>query len=208
MKFLRLVYFICFIGSSTTLIQGQPTQFNINQYKQFLQSHQNMLTSELLDMHDAGLFKGNINLNYQDALYYDTISLKYALTDYEKFLMQRHGFMVTERLRFPSYGRAFLDIYHKDLPVFISTDAILHAYHISYDRILKTVELEILIDRVTTLLNDLHAKMPQLAARYAANPQMNKMLRDVDIYLTVPRKLLNPSANLLYSDITTKLNAV
>ena len=208
MKFLRLFCFICFIGSSTTLIQGQPTQFNINQYKQFLQSHQNMLTSELLDMHDAGLFKGNINLNYQDALYYDTISLKYALTDYEKFLMQRHGFMVTERLRFPSYGRAFLDIYHKDLPVFISTDAILHAYHISYDRILKTVELEILIDRVTTLLNDLHAKMPQLAARYAANPQMNKMLRDVDIYLTVPRKLLNPSANLFYSDNTTKLNEV
>ncbi len=208
MKFLKLYCSIFLISFPTLTVQAQPTQFNINAYRQFLQANQNMTTSQLLNMHPAGLFNGNLNLNYQDALYFDTIAMRYNLTDYEKLLLQKNGFMVTERLKFPSYGTSMLDVYHKDLPVFVSADAILHAYHISYDRILKTVELEILIDRVTSLLNSLHAKMPQLAARYEAFPQMNKMLRDVDLYLTVPRRLLNPSANLYYVDNSTKFNEV
>lgn len=208
MKFLKLFYSIFLFSFPNLTVQAQPTQFNINAYKQFLQANQNMTTSQLLDMHPAGLFKGNLNLNYEDALYFDTIAMSYNLTDYEKLLLYKNGFMVTERLKFSSYGTSLLDVYHKDLPVFVSADAILHAYHISYDRILKTVELEILIDRVTSLLNSLHAKMPQLAARYAAFPQMNKMLRDVDLYLTVPRRLLNPSANLYYADNSTKFNEV
>ena len=208
MKILKFFQLVLLLVLLPILIKAQPTQFNINEYKQFLQSHQNMVTSQLLEMHPAGVFKGNLNLDYQDALYFDTISQKFNLTNYEKLLIQKHGFMATERLKFPSYGTSMLDIYHKDLPVFVSADAILHAYHVSYDRILKTVELEILINRVTGLLNSLHSKMPQLAAKYAAYPQMNKMLRDVDLYLTVPRRLLNPSANLYYADNQTKLNEV
>ncbi len=53
-------------------------------------------------------------------------------------LIKKNGFMVSERLfKYSSFGDAFLDIYHKDLPVFVSTDAILHAFHISYDRYFK-----------------------------------------------------------------------
>ena len=208
MKILKLYFFTLLLTFLPQRIQAQPTQFNINTFKQFLQSNQNMVTSQLLEMHSAGIFKGNLNLNYEDVLYFDTIAAKYNLTNYEKLLIQKHGFMATERLKFPSYGTSMLDIYHKDLPVFVSADAILHAYHVSYDRILKTVELEILINRVTGLLNSLHSKMPQLAAKYAAYPQMHKMLKDVDLYLTVPRRLLNPSANLYYADNSTKLNEV
>ena len=76
--------------------------------------------------------------------------------------------MVSERLSKGSFGDAFLDIYHKDLPVFISTDAILHAFHVSYDRILKDIELAVLIDKLSTLLEQLHSQMPQLESKYSS----------------------------------------
>ena len=109
--------------------------FNIEQYNHFLQSHQNMGSSQLLEMHDAGSFKGNVNVKYNNALYFDSIGIKYNLTNHEKELIGKNSFMVSERLSQESFGGAFLEIYNRDLPVFVSTDAILHAFHISYDRI-------------------------------------------------------------------------
>ena len=101
-----------------------------------------------------------------------------------------------------------LEIYEKDLPVFVSTDAILHAFHISYDRILKDVELGILIDRITNLLQMLHNNLPALAANYSAYPEMSTMLRDVDVYLTVPRKLLDQNAAPYFPENTSKINEI
>jgi len=187
--------------------------FNTEQYKTFLQSHQNMNSSQLLEMHDAGGFRNKNNTNYYGALYFDSIAIKYNLTNFEKNLIQDYGFMVSERLSQESFGNAFLDIYNKDLPVFVSTDAILHAFHISYDRILMDVELGILIDRVETILNQLYSSLPQLHNTYSSNPEILQMLNDVDVYITVPRKLFDETATAFYSennavvdDIITQIN--
>ena len=111
------------------ITNAQTNQFSIEAYKQFLNSNQNLTTSQLLDMHPAGVFKGDLNLQPQDALYFDSISIKYNLTDYEKSLVKKNGFMVSERLSMHTFGEAFFDIFQKDMPVFVSTDAILHAFH-------------------------------------------------------------------------------
>ena len=79
LKFFRVTFLLIFFP---LLITAQPTQFNINEYKQFLQSHQNMVTSELLELHPAGVFKANLNVDYQTAYYFDSISIKYNLTYY------------------------------------------------------------------------------------------------------------------------------
>ena len=189
------------------------SNFTTEQYKQFLQSHQNMNSSQLLEMYDAGGFRDKINLNYINALYFDSIAIKYNLTGYEKSLIQNYGFMVSERLSEESFGTAFLKIYNKDLPVFISTDAILHAFHISYDRILMDVELGILIDRVETILSQLYSSLPQLQSKYSSDPAMLQMLKDVDVYITVPRKIFDesttayyPENNSVVDDIITQIN--
>jgi len=61
--------------------------FNLEDYIQFLQSHQNMSTEELLQMHPAGYFTDQINANYGDALYFDTLDGYYNFTEYEKSLI-------------------------------------------------------------------------------------------------------------------------
>lgn len=192
----------------SAILIAQSTQFNINLYKQFLQSHQNMLTPELLEMHPAGVFNGNINLNFQDALFFDSINSKYNLTAYERSLIQKNGFMISERLSRNTFGESFLEIYHKDLPVFVSTDAILHAFHRSYDRILKHVELGFLIDNLTSLLQTMHTNMSSLHSAYGNNPQMMRMLRDVDVYLTVPRKLLGLNVSPFYPQNNSEINTI
>jgi hypothetical protein len=183
------------------------SNFSLDAYKQFLQNHSNMVTQDLLQLHPAGIFKADINQNYQDALYFHQIDSAYNLTPYEKNLINKNGFMVTERLARHTFGQPLLEIYHKDLPVYISSDAILHALHQSYDRILKDVELGLLISKVSTLLTQMHQKMPQLAARYALKPDMLRKLKDVDVYLTVARRLIsNTQVPSFYSDVASEID--
>jgi hypothetical protein len=129
------------------------SNFNIQLYKEFLQSNQNMNTEQLMQMHPAGSFIGDLNFTYESARYFDSIKIRYGLTEYEESLIAQNGFVVSERLNKVSFGEAFLDIFHKDIPVYVSTDAILHAFHISYDRILTDIELGILIPRLKTFLS-------------------------------------------------------
>ena len=191
-----LILFIVCIISPYSISQSN---FNVNLYKEFLENHQNLEPEALMQMHPAGSFIADLNMTYEDARYFDSIKIKYGLTAYEEVLLAQHGFMVSERLSKISFGQAFLDIFHKDLPVYVSTDAILHAFHVSYDRILTDIELGILIPRLKTFLSMLHSNQYQLANAYSSYPEMEKSLKDVDVYLTVPLKLLGESVNPYYS---------
>ena len=209
MKIFRIISIYLFI---TLFFQSnlfsQEINFSIDAYKQFLSTHQNMNTDDLLKMHPAGLFEKKLNYDYQNAEYFDSIDTKYNLTYYEKSLLQKNGFMVSQRLSEMSFGSSLLKIFHNDLPVFISTDAILHAYHTSYDRILRDVELAILINDVKSILTQLHGKIYQLDSKYASNKSMLKMLKDVDIYLTVPLKLLGENTSPYYSSNASKIDTI
>lgn len=184
------------------------SNFNVNLYNEFLQNNQNLGPEALMQMHPAGSFVANLNIDYQNVRYFDSIDIKYNLTEFEKSLIESHSFMVSERLKRISFGEAFLEIFHKDLPVYISTDAILHAFHVSYDRILTDVELGILIPRLKSLLNTLHSNQYLLANSYSAIPEMETMLKDVDVYLTVPLKLLGENVNPYYSSNHSIINHI
>ena len=168
----------------------QSEQFSIDAYKAFLNSSKNLTPQELYALHPAGVFRAGVPIDVSGAAYLDSVSLKYGLTDDEKALLAKNGFVVTERLSYGSFGQALGDIYHKDLPVFVSTDALLHTIHLSYDDMLMATERHILIHDLDSLLGLLHDKLPALAAKYSVQPEMNQMINDVDVYLTVPRVLL------------------
>ena len=196
-KFLLVIILLLLLSNKSV---AQSTQFNMDEYKQFLQSHQNMPTSELLEMYNAGYFVDDLNLSLNDVRYLDSITEKCSLTDYEVSLLKKNGFFVSERINKTSFGQAFLEIFHRDLPVFVSTDAILHSFHISYDRILKDTELGFLIPKVKQLLQTLYSQQSLLSLKYGNIPGMMKMLMDVDVYLTVPLKLFELNISPYYPD--------
>jgi hypothetical protein len=190
MKKMALVFplFILFFCSSTTF--SQSNTFSVEAYKQFVETHQNMDGGELMQMHDAGIFLDQIPEQTQNPLYLDSIAIKYELTEYEKSLIEKNGFMVTERLKTITLGDALRDIFYKDLPLFISTDAILHSLHVSYDKILKDTELGYIIPKLTDILDKLQTQIPTLKTQYASKPGMTKSLEDVDLYIGMANLLL------------------
>jgi hypothetical protein len=208
MKVTLLFFFCLCFFCLLPAVQAQDSGFDVNMYKQFLQQHQNMGAEELMSLYPAGLFEKNVAQDNPDILYLDSIAIMYELTAAEKELLARHSFVVTERLQGDSFGKQLLDIYQKDLPVFVSSDAILHAFHSSYDRILKDIELACLIPRLKTLLQTMHEQLPELAARYAADANMQTMLQDVDLYLTMPRKLMDENVQPYFSDNLPMVNAL
>ena len=184
-----------FLAAAAHILAFQPAiaqtpSFDLSAYESFLQANADLSSGELMTTHRAGIFRNTIGAPFRTAQFGDSVQAKYTLTPHEAQLIERHGFMVTERLSFDSFGSAFLDVYTKDLPVFVSTDAILHALHMSYGRILRDTETLILSPRLDALLSELHEAVPDLADRYTGLAGMELSIRDLDVYLTVSRTLL------------------
>ena len=64
----------------------------------------------------------------------------FRLNSEELAVFKQNGFVVSERLLEPSFASLFYSIYSRDLPVFVSSDALLHAWHRSYDAMLEELE--------------------------------------------------------------------
>jgi len=191
-------FLIVFLLLSAVLISkpvlGQETPFDLAAYESFLNANSSLSASGLLGMYPAGDFRLETSSPFRTAFYSDSVRIKMGITPAEEKLGNAHGFFVTERLTFDSFGTAFREVYTKDLPVFISTDAILHAIHMSYDFILMDTESLVLEPKLRELLAGMHDAVPALQARYAGIPEMEQPLRDLDVYLTIPRTLLSTSA--------------
>ena len=194
-----------FFACAITFSQELPT-FDTTAFKQFLSSHQNLTTDQLQSLHPAGTFSAENHTAVTSAKYFDSINNHFNLTAGEQSLLTKHGFVVTERVKPYSFGNSFLEIYNNDLPVFVSTDAILHALHMSCDAILMQAESNVLSEKLDTLLSALHAQLPVIAAKYSSSPSMKQMVNDVDVYLTVPQNLLGKATAPAFSENTAIVN--
>jgi hypothetical protein len=78
------------------LAVAQPT-FDTSAYRQFLSSTKDIDAAGLQARYPAGTFTRTIG-GIPSIAYLDSIDGKLHLTDDEKILLRRHGFVVTERL--------------------------------------------------------------------------------------------------------------
>lgn len=184
----------------TSLLLSQSTNFNLDNYKSFLSTNKNLSSQELIKLYSAGEFLNKAESFNDNALFMDSVKIKYKLTEGELNLLKQNGFVVTERISDNDFRKIFLDVWKKDLPVYISSDAILHAFHRSYDNILKSVETNYLIPRIKLLLSTMHGKLQELESKYSSDQLLFTSLKDVDIYLTVPQKLLGVSVSPYFSE--------
>jgi hypothetical protein len=107
----------------------------------------------------------------------------------ELALFKRNGFVVSERLGAPSCTEMLYRIYVRDLPVFISADAVLHAWHRTFDVMLEEIETHCLAPTLDQLLADMAGQVPALHARHGKGP-LGDSVRDADFFLAVARSLL------------------
>ena len=122
--------------------------------------------------------------------YYDKIMKALALTAEEQSIYARAGIVGVDHGQRTTMASAYLGIYHRDLPVLITTDSILHAMHRSFDAILIQIEMNFLLPTIKKLLVDTRAAL-QAEAPALGNAQVEKSAEDIDLYLTVALNLLD-----------------
>ena len=190
-KFLCIVLLSCFWYAGFA-----QSNFSLREYKNYLKSTKNLTSEELSALHSFNKqYYSGIEEAFHDEryAYLDTIIEKYELTDDEMQLLQDNHFFVTERHSYHSFGSAFADVFHKDLPVFLSTDAILHALHKSYVEVLKDLEMFYLAPNLQQIADKLYDAFDELQFKYQAssNSHVQEALKDVDHYITMARSLIH-----------------
>ncbi|KAJ3040588.1 hypothetical protein HDV00_010768 [Rhizophlyctis rosea] len=157
-------------------------------------------SSEPLTASSKGSDIDQITFNPTTATYFDFInttpwSAVNNLTDSQLSLLKQTGFVVLNR-NLSSLGDFYHHAFKNDLPAYITPDAILHAYHRSFD----DLETHFLEPSLKALLNGMHRVLNETVSQYLANdesqaksPGLLRTFKDVDTFLTVARRLLFPS---------------
>lgn len=167
--------------------------FDIPTYNAFLKQSSTLTDIALLEQKKpATPYFSSIGLQNINYLYLDSIKLKYNLTEGELALLGKNNFVVSERMSFVTYADAFRDVFCKDMPIFLSADAVLGTFHQSYDEVLIDVESTMLQPLVKEIVDDMRGAFPVIAEKYGALPQN---VKDVDLYLTVAA-ILSKSSNV------------
>ncbi|MBU1220868.1 DUF3160 domain-containing protein [Myxococcota bacterium] len=106
----------------------------------------------------------------------------------ELAMFSKNGFVVSGRHGYESFGRMYLDIFKSDLPVFITADSVLHAWHRSFDEILKEFEVKYFMAELKIILKEMAG---QTRALYdAAANEYKPSVKQVDEFISVARRLL------------------
>jgi hypothetical protein len=114
----------------------------------------------------------------------------FRLNKEELEAFKTNGFVVSERLSAGSFAEQFYRIYSRDLPVFISADALLHAWHRSYDAMLEELEETYLSKSLDEILSGMAELIPTAKKAYG-DGVLGESLTDADYYLAVARSLLS-----------------
>ncbi len=114
----------------------------------------------------------------------------FRLNAEELAIFQRNGFVVSERMSAPSFAAVFYNIYSRDLPVFVSSDALLHAWHRSYDAMLEELEAEYLARSLDEILAGMAQRLPQVRQEYGKGV-LEESILDADYFIAVARSLLS-----------------
>jgi hypothetical protein len=136
------------------------------------------------NFYSTNVFSLKYSVQYQPVW----LSYNYRLNTNEFGVFQTNGFVVSERLASPTFGDAYYRLFNADLPVFVTADSVLHAWHRTYQSMLQELEELELSTLLSDLLTNLSSPLPQVWQQYGQGPLQRSIL-DVDLFLTVARSL-------------------
>src|SRR6185503_17243515 len=120
-------------------------------------------------------------------------SFDFRLNPEEMGLFLTNGFVVSERLGSDRFADVFYRLFNDDLPVFVSADSVLHAWHFSYEHMLSELEETHLALSLQRILGGMAAELVELMK---ASPELvfegplRDSLGDAGYFLAVGRSLL------------------
>ncbi|NBC81888.1 MAG: DUF3160 domain-containing protein [Bacteroidetes bacterium] len=192
MKLLAKLLLFILLGTIPVDKINSQVNFDTETYQTFLTTNQSYSTDQILEANPPQTdyyVKRQFPASPHEIACFPSIDSVYQFTNYEKQLLTQNHFMVTERQRNNSWAQSFIQIYSNDLPLFISSDFILHSLHRSYDEILMELEKELLEPNLKILLQSMYDSYTDLYQKYSQNSDMLPALSDVDLYIAVALSL-------------------
>jgi hypothetical protein len=117
-----------------------------------------------------------------------------ALSEAQRERLARDGFVVS-----PGVEKEFFTVYEKaryaNVPIFVTSDSLLHVYHLLFDKVLRTAEVQHFIP----LLRDLNqALLSQTDSQYQVlqGPGWEDAARRTVAFVGVASKLLDPDVQV------------
>ncbi|HNQ91014.1 MAG TPA: DUF3160 domain-containing protein [Verrucomicrobiota bacterium] len=165
-------------------------------------------------------YRGSLDFDPRQALYWDAFNADpaavnaglppdspdrrlhdFRLNGAELGVFLANGFVVSERLGSPTFADAFYRIFADDLPVYVSADAILHAWHFSFQRLLEESEETQMAPILSSVLSGMRMKLAQLPSAVRQGVLADSVA-DADYYLAVAQSLLagEPAATVWGGD--------
>ena len=128
--------------------------------------------------------------NYQKDL---VEKLEKELTQTQKNLLLSNGVLILEGNEFENFDEAYQYLAENDVPIFISSDYILHFFHITLAQILEGVEVEKLSHMLEKFLEGVLRETEKQYEDFGGKGTKAKLAERNLIYLSVALKLLDPS---------------
>jgi hypothetical protein len=122
------------------------------------------------------------------------VRVPFVLSDAQREQLGRDGFVVSTGLE-----KEFFTVYEKaryaNVPIFVTSDSLLHVYHLLFDKVLRTAEVQYFIP----LLRDLNrALMDRADAQYRAlqSGDWEDPARRIVAFVGIASRLLDPDAQV------------
>jgi len=121
---------------------------------------------------------------------YAKLKTLFGITLEQEQLLSENGFVVLRLNKFETLGEAYDYILDTSLPLLVTTDAVVHAYHVLFDETLKRAEMNELIDVMNTTIATLLSEAQIEVSTYAGTP-LESAARLNRMYLEVAYSLIN-----------------
>ncbi len=126
---------------------------------------------------------------------FDDLNAFFDLNETQEALLRANGFVgITGFGSFDDFSEAYIALYDSFLPIFITTDSILHTYHIFFDDLLRSIEEDYLIG---------HSENMTIAMLKKSTQQYENITLDLNdralnnvAYFSVAMKLIDPNASI------------
>ncbi|GAB4116322.1 MAG: DUF3160 domain-containing protein [Candidatus Caldatribacteriota bacterium] len=208
-----IVFIILLIVSflySTSFYSSEVIPIN----KNFL-SEKRLFSEEELDLHPA-VPPYSLPLSLDTISNYQDLVQKIKLSSSAVYLLQKNGFTVIQTPEDIGEREVFLEssdhsaypkddfvayykaIKEKDLPVFITTDSLLHFYHIFFDTTLTRLEREVFYSDIWIISEKLLEESLKTYSQNSGN--LKEAARRNIAFLSVALELLKPKGNQIAND--------
>lgn len=142
-----------------------------------------------------------LNLS-KDISNWNEFSRKINLSDSAKALLSKNGFVVLSNPGLFSSKEDFADFYseiqEKDLPVFVTTDSLLHYYHVFFDTSLMRMEKDIFYDDLWQISKKFYDDSLNIYQN-SNNPLVKEAAKRNVAYLSTALELLKPKPDQIVS---------